>query len=258
MRKRTFPGKRRNSVKTSAVFFALCCVFIFCHLLPLSAAPSWKQQGEGTGNAQGDQKQTGKSDGAGEAPVYGAIGSLDDKFSMDIDGDGTADVTIPEADLIEVSVTPSIVVNVYPQKPGGEEVMSNSAEGIIKNENAYNRLKVSLGGLVAQDENAEQITVTDELDKHTENGLSLFIYAEDSGENAFLKEGESLGSQVISLTNTAQEPAVPITLGTLSEKGSSLAAGTYLFQADCRSAFLEKYKDLPITYKAIYKFTIEN
>lgn len=252
--------KRRKIHFAAVLFFMFGTLFWIGKSTMLTAAPDWKQQ-EGADNAQGDQKKTGKTDTTGKAPVYGAIGNLDDKYSMDIDGDGTSDITIPEADLIEVSVTPSIVVNVYRKEagPGEEEVVtSTSAEGIIRNQNAHNCLKVSIDGLEALDENAGKIKITDELDQNAENGLSLSIYAKKAASNAFALPGEGLGTETKSLANTAQEPPVPVTLGIMSEKGGDASFGIYQLSADCRGAFVDKYKDLPITYQAVYKFTIEN
>lgn len=249
---------RKRKIQTTAAFLTLCGILYTG--FPVSAAPNWSSEG-GADNAQGDQRKTGKTDTAGEAPVYGAIGNLDDQYSMDIDGDGNADITIPEADLIEVSVTPSIAVNVYPEKAeaGGEEVIiCTSAEGSIENQNANNCLKVTLAALEAKDANAGLIKVTEELDQNAENGLSLSVYGKAAEDNAFTQPGESLGTTPVSLANTAQDPPVPVSLGTLSEKTGASPCGIYLLKADCRKAFLDKYKDQPITYRAVYKFTIEN
>lgn len=253
----------RKKIQTTAVFIVVCGTVLWTvKSVSAAAAPDWNHQ-SGADNAQSDQKKTGKTDTTGEAFVYGAIGNLDDKYSMDIDGDGTADITVPEADLIEVTVTPSIVVNVCRKEagPGETEVVtSSSAEGVIQNQNAHNRLKVSIDGLEALNENAEKIKITDELDQNAENGLSLGVYAKETTNNAFAmpEAGDGLGAETRSLANTAQEPPVPVTLGTLSEKGGDSSFGIYLLKADCRGAFVDKYKDLPITYQAVYKFTIEN
>lgn len=254
MRNRTLEKKRQ----TAAVFLALCTIITTA--IPTLAAPVWSGKG-GADNIQGDKSQTGKTDTTGEAPVYGAIGNLDDRYSMDIDGDGNADITIPKGDLIEVSVTPSMVVNIYPEKAqDGKEaaIISTSAEGSIENQNTNNRLKVSLDGLEARDENAGQIKVTDETVQNAENGLSLSIYGKTEDNNAFIMTGECLGTNPVSLANAAQDPPVPIILGTLSEKGGAAPSGIYLLKGDCRPEFVEKYKDQPITYRAVYKFTIEN
>lgn len=247
-----------KKIKKAGVPVLILTLSSMVFFLPVSAAPGWNTE-EGSENTQGDQKKTGKNETDGEATVYGAIGNLDDKYSMDIDGDGTADVTIPQADLIEVAVTPSVVVNIY-LKPTdtGEKVQTKSSEGTIQNQNLHNSLKVSLQTLEGQNNNTGQIKVTDDLEQNAEDGLSLSIYAQDVSGNAFAVEGETLGTTSTSLANTAQNPPVPITLGTLSPKGESLSYGTYLFQSDCRRQFIEKYENKPITYKAVYKFTIQN
>lgn len=249
--------KKKNIIRAAAMLLTLGCAFT---VLPVSAEVNWNKQ-EGAENAQGDQKKTGKTETTGEVPVYGAIGNLDEKFSMDIDGDGISDVTIPEADLIEVSVTPSVVVNVFFQKtsPGEEEaVTSTSAEGIIANKNTYNQLKVSLTGLEPEDDNAKTIQISDDLSTDPEAKLSLSIYAEDTIGNAFTKGTDSIGKEIISLANAAQTPPIPVSLGTITPKGGATPTGTYLFKANCASEFANKYKDQAITYKAVYKFTIQN
>ena len=234
-------------IPKTSLLLVLCCAMIS---LPVSAAPQWKQT-EGAQNAQGDKKTNGKADTTGEIPVYGAIGNMDENSSMDIDGDGKADITIPKADLIEVSVTPTVVVNVYLDEG---VVTTDSAEGVITNKNPDNQLDVTLSELSARDDHAKQIKITNEVDLNAEDGLNLSLYASESPYNAFYL---NLGKQEISLANTAQTPPVPVPLGTLTEKGGDAVSGTYLFKADCREPFINKYKDLPITYQAVYKFAIK-
>lgn len=247
--RREIPGKEKKNRagKKTALFLACCCAAVS---LQVSAAPQWKQT-EGAENTQGDKKTSGKADTTGEIPVYGAIGNMDENSSMDIDGDGTADLTIPRADLIEVSVTPTVAVNVY-MKEG--TVVTDSAEGVLANKNSDNQLEVTLTELTARDDNAKKIKITKELDLNAEDGLDLSIYAPESPYNAFYF---TLGNREVSLANTAQNPPVQIPLGTLTEKGGDATSGTYLFKADCRESFINKYKDLPITYEAVYKFTIK-
>lgn len=238
-----FNGRNR---KTTAALITLCCIF---SVLPISAAGGF--------NSQEDQEMTGKSDTETKVPVYGAIGNLDGSHSMDIDGDGTADITLPEADLIEVSVTPSATVNVFRGEEG--TIQSVSAESTIKNLNADNRLKVSLESLEAANNAAKQIKITENPDQNKENGLNLSIYAKADTNNAFARkgQGEALGQNTIALANTAKSSPVPVTLGTLSEKGGAASSGTFLFKADCRNAFIEKYQGEPVTYQAVFKFTIQ-
>lgn len=256
-------GKKSEIIK--AIAFVLILSFVV--VLPAYAAPEWKKQGTGN-NPQGDQRKTGKTDGSGDVPVYGAIGNLDNNRSMDIDGDGTPDITLPEADIIEVSVCPSVLVNLHrdeeiPENLGmgivgvPEKISSTSAKGTIQNQNSHNKLTVSMAALEPQDANAKAVTVTDELDSHANNGLSLSLYADNEASNAFAKSSGSIGSQVLSLANTAANPPVALTLGILSEKGTTLQGGSYRFKADCRSAFVDRYKDKSLKYKAIFKFTIK-
>ena len=249
-------NRKTEAAKTLAFILVCCCLFV----LPSYASPEWNTQ-EGADNAQGDQKKTGKTQSEAQVPVHGAIGNLDDRYSMDIDGDGTADITIPEADLIEVTVTPSVLVNVYRKEANSGEdirIASTSAEGIIKNENKYNKLKVSFAGLEPLNEHAGNVTVTEELDQNASDNLSLSIYAEDTAGNAFTKSSDGIKDQILPLANITQTPPVPITMGTLTEKGGQTPSGRYRFKANCRSAFVDKYKDQMLTYKAVYKFTIEN
>lgn len=232
--------------KKAAALILLCCLF---SVLPASAAGNFA--------GQADREETGKSDTIAEVPVYGAIGNLDDSHSMDIDGDGIPDITLPEADLIEVSVTPAVAVNIF-RSPEGK-IESVSAESTIKNLNANNRLKVSMVSLEAGNDASKQIQITGDPDKDKENGLNLSIYAKADSQNAFAQagQGEGLGADTIALYNTAKSSPVPVTLGTLSQKGGDTPFGTFLFKADCRNAFINKYQGLPVTYQAVYKFTIQ-
>lgn len=230
-------------MKKTMVLITFC---LLLSVLPIDAAGTWI--------GQENQDKTGKSDTAAEIPVYGAIGSPKNG-AMDIDGDGTADITLPEADLIEVSVTPAVAVNVYRDKT----VKSVSAKCTIKNLNADNKLKVTMESLVAGNNTAKQIRITEDLNRYKEDGLNLSIYAKTDSRNAFAGsgQGKSLGQRAAGLAGTAKSSPVPITLGTLSEKGGRTPSGTYLFKADCKNAFIEKYQGRAINFQAIYKFTIQ-
>lgn len=254
------PLSNRSEVIRTILFILICC---FMLVLPTYAAtPQWHEKG-GEENPQGDQRTTGKTEKNADVPVYGAIGNLDDNYAMDIDGDGNADITLPEADLIEVTVTPYVLVNVYRKEPGsggdGDSV-STSARGVVKNENAHNKIKVELAKLEPRNEEARAVKITEQLDSAPADNLSLKVYSEDARGNAFTRINGGISDQVLSLTNITQEPPVPITLGFLQPKlgePGEASSGTYQFAADCRGAFIDHYEDKTLSYEAIYRFSID-
>lgn len=297
--------KRWSWPNIVSAILAVCCVVCVATYIPARAATespeTWKQQGatlgqdpaSGQTNTQGDKKATGKADvsggtgdGANEnanSAVYGAIGNLTEG-GLDVNGDGVADVTVPESDVINVWVTPTVEVLITRiSNSSGVSIQTMSAKCLIRNMNEKNKVKVDLMGLdPGDDSNAKQINLTDTITSGTgtENNLKMTVTADAVNTNAFWQSSTGgIGRKAVddrtALSNLpggknwgdgTTRSTSSVTLGTLQELGNENGwdRGIFLYDAACSDEFYTAWKPASetdysktIVFRAVYKFTIQ-
>lgn len=101
------------------------------------AAPAWTDDPPGLQTAE----STAETDKTleHEAPVYGYMGNAG--YEVDVDGDGTADMTVPAEDIIDVTVPLDVmVVATY----NGAQTKLYSAVGTVANHSGANAVDVEM------------------------------------------------------------------------------------------------------------------